>query len=411
MKRSIVAFLEYLFMFFLIIEFNTPYMYFPFIRKAVYLLLFVVLLGLNLSRMGKIKIDFLILAILLGTFLPSLNVAEGQFLRFFRMYVLFLSLLVLYLVALFKEGRDRVYSLFLKYSNIVSILATISLSFWFLGSILEIIPYTTVIPNSWGRDKFIPTYYGIYFETQEAMATAGQESAMIRNSGIFNEAPMHNMILCVAIAIEIFLRPKLSKTRVLILVVTIFSTISTTGVIFLVILLSGKFVLAMNTKRRSIMILCIPIALLLSVWLVSALLDNKKETGEGSYNSRSRDIVRCIEVGLENPILGVEIFHKADEVGGTEASGYGYSNSLFAIFAHGGFYMWILYLLPLFIMPLLCYKRDKDIHILGVMMCYFLLFTFTNSHYKYLTLLFIGMGLSYWDMIFYAKNIKARNIS
>lgn len=388
-------------MFFVILEFNTAYTCFLFIKWGIRIISLVALFLLIVFSLRRFKVDFMVLGLIIGALPLLFNLADGHIWDYIRLYILFLPMAVLYLTTLFKEGRDKVCSLLLKYSNIVIVLSLVSLFFWSLGTVSEMIPYTMLVPNNWGgNERFIPTYYGIYFETQEAMAIAGQESASVRNTGIFNEAPMHNMILCVAIAIEVFLRPKLSKVRILILVITVLSTISTTGIVFLTLLLSAKLYSAMRASRRIVLILGLPLFLLLMLFSVSATLENKKETGEGSYNSRSRDIVRCIEVGVENPLLGKEMFHDNKPI---KSENYGFSNSTFTIFAHGGFYVLSFYLMALLIMPFLCYRRTKDTGILGVMLFYFLLFTFTLSPYKYLTMIFMAIGLAYWNVVFYKK--------
>lgn len=299
------------------------------------------------------------------------------------------------------EERESVSHLFIKFSNIVAVIAIISLFFWFLGSTLELIPSTAIIPNSWGHDKFIPTYFGIYFETQEAVAASGAES-MIRNSGVFNEAPMYNMILCTALSVELFLRPRICIKRIILFTLTIITTISTTGFIFMFVVYAIKGYNSFASKYRLQMILLLPIFLLASFLVMNSILENKKETGEGSYSSRSRDIVKCIEVGLEHPINGIGIMH-ANKA--TTTDNLGYSNSLFGTFAHGGLYFLFLYLIPLFLIPFFVGLKYGDYQLSIMIFCYFLLFTFTLSQYKVLTLLIISYSLAYWgNAIFRVKS-------
>lgn len=399
--KLMIAILEYLLMFLIVIEFNTPYTYFPLIGKIVNfvpLILFSFFLILNIKN---VKLDIFFLILLFCSFLPALNVVNGQYSRYVKLYIVFLPLCFLYFMML-KSKRINGKMIFLKFSNIVVCLAGISLFFWCLGSIMGIIDYTIMIPNTWGGDRFIPTYYGLYFETQNALATSESTESIIRNSGIFNEAPMHNFVLCFALSIELFLREKFSFIKSLVLLVTIFTTLSTTGFLVLLFLISCKLYIVYGAKVRRYFVLVIPLLFLLLLYLTSGILENKKETGESSYSARSEDIIRCIEVGLENPILGVGLFHEGDEFGKKE-NRFGFSNSLFGIFAHGGFYVSSLYFCALFIFPFIIFRKTKDKGLLTMQMCFFLLFTFTLSQYRYLTLFVLCYNLAMWDYLFLNK--------
>ena len=404
LRRFATILFEYILVLLIIIEFNTPYMYFKFIATPVKYIP-ILLLGLLLTMRGT-KINGLFLLLILGAFLPMMNVAEGHMKDFVRLYMLVFPILYLYLrCSAIEEGIESFRRILIKFSDIVVVLAAVSLFFFIFGSMLEQMPYTALIPNNWGGDKFIPTYYGIYFETQETSMTEGAET-LVRNSGIFNEAPMHNMVLCIAMSIELFIRKRLSIIRTLILFAAIISTISTTGYIVLLIMSALKIYSIMGNRLKRLFILFSPIILFLLFLVFSAILENKKETGEGSYNSRSRDIERCIEVGMENPVIGLELFHKGEEEG-AGVNDFGYSNSLFGVFAHGGLYTFSLYLGLLFIIPFLCYWKTKDRNFLFMQFCFFTLFTFTVSQYKYLTILFMAISLAYWDV--YVLNKKSLN--
>ena len=148
------------------------------------------------------------------------------------------------------------------------------------------------------------------------------------------------------------------------------------------------------------MILLLPIFILMGVFSINNILDNKKETGEYSYNSRSHDIVKCIEVGIENPIAGVGIMYKAAYA---ESNFFGFSNFLFGVFAHGGFYFLLLYLFPFLIIPLILLLKYKNSSIGGILLSYFGVFSFTVSEYKVLTIFVIACSLSYWYFVVFKK--------
>ena len=410
MIRYLASFLEYLLMLMVILEFNTPYTYFPVIRHGVFLSIIGLLGILCLLSWRHVSFEILAFAfaILIGALFPFLNVYENGFKNYVRLYVIIFPLLVVLLASYLNRSEDECQHLLLKFSNLVVALAVISLFFWIFGSTLGVIPSTAIIPNSWGHAKFIPTYYGIYFETQEAVASAGAES-MIRNSGIFNEAPMHNMILCTALAVELCIRQTKSIKRIILLIFTIITTISTTGFIFMFLLLSIKSYQAFASRYKLQMLLLIPLLFMVALFFVGEILDNKKETGEGSYNSRGADVVKCIEVGFEHPISGVGVFFKSEE-NSSESRSFGYSNSLFGTFAHGGLYLVSLYIIALLVMPVLIYWRTGNLSFMLFMLSYFLLFTFTVSQYKVLTLFMVSYCLSYWYELTFSQHSVSGNM-
>jgi hypothetical protein len=299
---------------------------------------------------------------------------------------------LLYLSSLKRNGFNSVSSVLLKYSNIVFILAAISLIYWFLGSNLEIIAPTMYVPNTWKGSgiQMIPTYHFLYFETQEA-SFMGYET--VRNSGIFNEGPMYNMVLCVALSIELFLRPIKLFKRIILLGITIATTFTTTGIIFLGLTVVWIVFHFFSEKARALLIIIIPVLVVGMMTFSNAVLEDKQtSSGESSVSSRMYDITTCIDIGMENPLLGQGLFTKklSEADGGT----YGYSNSLFTMFADGGFYTVFLYIAALVLIPLRDYLNNREVLWPLMMFAYFLLFTFTISHYQLLTLLFVAFGLT-----------------
>ena len=253
------------------------------------------------------------------------------------------------------------------------------------------------VPNSWKGDgiEMIPTYHFLYFETQEA---SFMDYETVRNSGIFNEGPMYNMVLCVALSIELFLRPTKSLKRIALLAITIATTFTTTGIIFLGLTVVWILFHYFSEKARALLIIVIPVLIVGMMTFSSAVLEDKQtSSGEGSVKSRMYDITTCIDIGLENPLLGQGLFTKklSEADGGT----YGYSNSLFTLFADGGFYTVFLYIAALVLIPLRDYLKSREVLWPLMMFAYFLLFTFTISQYQLLTLLFVAFGLTMFTQI------------
>lgn len=397
MKRYIISLFQYLFIVGLILEFCTPYICFSQIWHAIqYVVMFSLLLLVLISTSISYSAIRLALLLIIGGLFPALFVA-GDIIAYVKLYFVFLPLCVIYILGLLKSDESKVNTLFFKYSNVMFFLSISSLFFWLFGSILEWVPYTTVIPNNWFDDRFIPTYYGVYFETQKnlfgEMASPGVD-AIIKNTGIFNEAPMYSLNLCMALAVECFLRARFVFYRIIIFVATILTTFSTTGYFFLIFIVMVHIIVLHKNKKSCLKPILTILFFSLSVVASSFLLDNKKETGESSFTHRIEDIEKCIIIGFENPITGVGIMHEAKEDGPADIN-FGFSNSLFTVFAHGGFYFLFLYVFPLFIMPYFNYRKNRNLSS-WIMFSFFFLFTFTLSQYWYFTIFLVSLGVAYW---------------
>lgn len=395
MKTTVIRrILEYLLVFCIILEFNTPYLIFPEVKRMIQVFPIFILLGLLIISNYSItkKVNILVFIYLVGALFPMLALRDHNYPSYIIRYVLILPLLWMYLSHRKEFGSSVYNSLFLKYSNVMVIIAVASLVMWFLCSILQVVPATSFFPYEWGSSiDFIPTYWGVYFETQ-SIAPLGEK--IWRNTGIFNEGPMYNMALCVAFIIEYFIQPFRSKTKLWILAIAIFTTFTTTGQFFLMGIGIWSVFNRMGRRYRILLLLVVPILLYFGYVVAGTLLANKKATGgEDSMNLRTEDITWCMEVGMEHPMLGVGLTLREGE-SLWHGKTLGRSNSLFAVFARGGLFVLILYIGALLLIPYLYYRKYKDPKWFYAMFCFFLVFTVTVSFLNYLTLLFIAWGMS-----------------
>ena len=357
MKTTVIRrILEYLLVFCIILEFNTPYLIFPEVKRMIQVFPIFILLGLLIISNYSItkKVNILVFIYLVGALFPMLALRDHNYPSYIIRYVLILPLLWMYLSHRKEFGSSVYNSLFLKYSNVMVIIAVASLVMWFLCSILQVVPATSFFPYEWGSSiDFIPTYWGVYFETQ-SIAPLGEK--IWRNTGIFNEGPMYNMALCVAFIIEYFIQPFRSKTKLWILAIAIFTTFTTTGQFFLMGIGIWSVFNRMGRRYRILLLLVVPILLYFGYVVAGTLLANKKATGgEDSMNLRTEDITWCMEAGMEHPMLGVGLTLREGE-SLWHGKTLGRSNSLFAVFARGGLFVLILYIGALLLIPYLYYS-------------------------------------------------------
>lgn len=385
--------LEYLLIILIILDFPVVYSYFePFTRFVTYFTLFILSL-LVISKYKYITSTTwsLILIYYLGALLPIFTITKQDTAIFIQRYILFLPLFFVYL----RQNRktDYNHSLLKKYTNVVFVIATISLFMWISCSIVGILSPTNYFPYTWkGYLEFIPSYYNIYFETQISRFL---NSSIVRNTAFFNEGPMYNMILCTALVSELYLK-KTSVIKISIFIISILTTLTTTG--FFVLLILGATKLFKTQKRISFLTRILYITASIIIILVGSiyLLDNKTKNESGSLNTRTNTILVDIEVGMNNPILGSNFIR--GEFKGKNSAQIDQSNSLFYLFACGGLYGVALYTIPLLFIPYTYYRKYKDSNWLSTMSIIFLVFVVTLSLHKYVILMFLAWGISNFDL-------------
>ncbi len=298
--------------------------------------------------------------------------------------------IAIYFMAQLLINTNRYHAVFLKYSDLIFVVACVSLFFWFFGSVMHIISPTGSVLTLWSDNEkgmWVPSYYGVYFETQRLYG-------IIRNSGIFTEAPMFNLNLCIALLIELFIRDDIRKIRSIILIVAIVSTLSATGYCIVIL---AVFLKVLNENKKNsigyiIKIAIVPVALIVGIILVQGLLLDKLSSGSGMV--RLDDFKAGFLAWKESPLFGVG-YGNMDAIQKYMSSfrlyNTGFSNSLMQIIAQGGIALATIY----FVFAIRWIKKAlvfRDYRKLCFILAYLSLFVVTISSYKFITLFIFMMG-------------------
>ena len=258
----------------------------------------------------------------------------------------FINFPLLLVIILLLREQNKLQAWLINIINITVLLAVISLFFWIFVSNLNVISPTDYLINKWSDGGVAVSYYNMYFETQgiEIM-----DNVIVRNSGVFAEAPMWNLILSIALMIQtLFLGRNDYKTFILVL--TILSTVSTTGVYIIGLIIAYKIIFEVSGWKKYIALILVPILLL----GLSFIWENKSETASASI--RFDDYKAGIQAWFDNVFFGsgflngLRVIERYMDT--TIRANLGYSNSLFVILAQGGIILFILYLLPMFLILL-----------------------------------------------------------
>lgn len=288
-------------------------------------------------------------------------------------FLIFLPLLLIYLSNLTKTEFNN---LLKKFVNVVVVLSAISLMFWILILLFKL-KSTGTIKVVWGQPySLIQTYYYLHFNTQDVWWITG--TSLMRNTGIFTEAPMYSLILIVALVFNNLLNFENTKSnfiKTLILFMTIITTISVTGIICSIIIIATnrkRYLLSMEKRYRIFFIFSLMVIIICMIPLGVNLLSKKLNTSSATH--RNMDVKNGFNIFLEKPLLGHGINHERATEDDYE-NGYGYSNTIIPVITDGGIILGILYILPFALVIIKGIKNRKKNYLIFSLIFAILIFT------------------------------------
>lgn len=310
--------------------------------------------------------------------------------NFLYLFVIGLPCLFLLFAELHQKGR--LLQLIYRIGNVVCILAAISLFFWIFGVVLDVIQPNMSTRINWGTFDRIRGYWGLHFEIQRD-TTFG--TLMYRNSGIFAEAPMLNLWTNIALAVELFLKDKSSKLRITLLVITILTTMSTTGIIFIALCIVLKYIgnfRKMKPLAKVFLIVVAMVAIPVIVYAIYEVMVLKSDTQ--SFAMRMSDYIGGLKLWWDYPLFGSGYGNLQSLLGYIYSPNgvLGFSNSIMAVLATGGLWMAI----PFYgahigaMFPKL--TGSKSISRFSI--CYFYLFCTTAFFARYIAVVMVAFGLA-----------------
>ncbi len=294
------------------------------------------------------------------------------------------------------------------YVNWMVIIGLLSLILWILVSCMRILQFNSSILSDWstfnGYAARISSFHGVYFETQYL-------NNIPRNSAIFPEAPMASLHFLMALSLNVlFCKEKLSKIKSLILTLAVMSTLSSTGYIGIVLLITYKIIFHKfkNNTFNYLKFLLIIIFLLGSVLIVNSIFSQKIGSESGSI--RKDDYLAAFSAWKTSPIFGVGLVSDTVKNYMSLWRGYnlGFSNSLMDILAHGGLYLLVIYIgsgIKGFISNLKIKNFDM---IMFIIILFYLFATtiFTNSFLILATFIWIAIGKPNKEKGNYMEEVK-----
>lgn len=393
-KSSILNFFYYMIAIVLIINcrsiWTTKYPAINSLDRNCFLLLLIsaiaiILLKLkeNETKIVPLIIVSMILILYFGIYIlgSTYEVSKGMDVR------LASSIIILMWVINFTTSNDyRISAILVKYKNLMVIIAIVSLFYWIFGTILHILHANGSFQTIWtgtGLPSTIPSYDGIYFETQSLTTSYG---ILQRNSAIFTEGPMAALNFGIALLIENFQQneSKRHKFSFFILCISIISTLSTTGYILLAIVFCyDVYFYDKFYKYRNFLLVGIIAGFLI---VIVFLLKEKFNVDVGSSSVRLDDYVVGVEAWKQHPFLGNGVENNdylKQFMGIWRWSNTGFSNSITKVLSDGGIYLFIGYMFC-FIKGIVDSIKTKNKEKLLIVLIVLFLFITTAFPYTYL---------------------------
>lgn len=249
-------------------------------------------------------------------------------------------LLIYYLLVEKKNGP----SLLKAYRNLILIIAMVSLFFWTFGSVLRIIPYTSVVWSDWGASSTgkytqLKSYFMLHFESETIHIF---KQTFVCNRAIFVERAFAAFAFEIGWLYELFIEKNPSRMKQLILTVAMISTLSITGLIVVTVTFMLYYVFNGTNDRivKLIRLFFIPAIILIGAGAIFFLLKTKMSIGI-SYSARIRDFRNGFSAWLKNPLFG---YGYGNSLSINRLFNAGYSNSVSMILTQGGCMLAIIYI-------------------------------------------------------------------
>ncbi|MBR1704342.1 MAG: hypothetical protein IJ720_03145 [Clostridia bacterium] len=306
--------------------------------------------------------------------------------------------------------RKTLTDLFIKYAQIISIIALISLFFWVTASFLHWFGSTGTLDILWGKERTIHSFYGLYFHWQHDFSIHGHQ--LYRNIGIFTEAPMYSLHLTTALMFDIMLnhqRKAFRYFRIAVLLLAIVTTFSITGYLFAMalVVIDIYMILIKNArseepeerKKAVFAIVTITVLGIILAFVGYLLIADKLASRSGGV--RKEDYKNGYLGWIDNIFFGAgygdsEARQRYASWRWHHRAVDGYTNSPMAILCEGGIWFFLCFVVP-FVYDLIAAWTKREWRLLVCIGLF--IFVFVTTTIQHTSLLIAFMALSFTSML------------
>ena len=279
-----------------------------------------------------------------------------------------------------------------KLADIVTALAAISLVCYLLGTCLDILPWARETTYFWASEtRTCTTYYHLYYEAQ---STDMFGLHLVRNCGIFTEAPGYAVFLIIALATEMFLRKQPRVWRLVLLCVTVITTYSTKAVLLAVGVFGLHYIITAprTPLQRRLKRIILPIVCVAGAAVAVILLIDKMNTE--SFYIRIDDLLASLKTWWTSPLFGTGYYNDESVIAqfAYPRPNNGLSMGLPVLLAQGGLFLVALYIVAASGYVLRQHGGDRW-KAASFFTVYFALMFVSNMPFSFLALLVLALSL------------------
>ena len=389
--------LEYLIWIFIILDFNTVFLYnggthyYTLIASGLILFSLCTKQRLRIPKNALLYIAIYLCYMILWNILAYKLYFNAEFVERF---LVFMPLIWIYIYNI----KD-LETFLRKFSNIIIVLAVLSLIFWSLGTIMKLLDTPYLSKMYWGFDNnryvTVKNYFNLYFETSHNYEIFGINTA--RNDGIFCEGPMYAAVLVLAQAYEFFYSKTLNIKRIVILTIATITTISLTGWILVLFMYIYKFISKRENTSSKLMVKVVVgfIVVCLGIYAVYYIFEMKTSTD--SFMIRLDDYIAGFNSWKTSVIWGHGYGNSAyakSLISSFRSDNTGASNSVTVVLSQGGI-MWLLFYVAGFISYFKIAKKYKNWSYYGFLIVFLMMFLTVVFHTRLMILVLLSIGFSY----------------
>lgn len=234
---------------------------------------------------------------------------------------------------------------------------------------------------NWGGPAYVDNWMFLHFNPQ---GMPFMSFTYGRNTGIFVEAPQYAFILCLGMSIEVFIKKHTKIWKILILLISIYTTLSTTGTIVSIVIIFA-WIFKVQPRRKVYKILKKMFLFLISfiaAYLILDIYKNKQGIGN-SYQIRQLNSQTAWDNFFNNPIIGLGF--KSDSIG----VGGGNTSTITQSFQEGGIIFGLIYFIPIVAVGFKSLLK-KQYNILFFTIVYLILLYPTVMTYTQLSIIMVG---------------------
>lgn len=282
--------------------------------------------------------------------------------------------------------KDISRKLFKYYRCFVLILCIISLLFFIFGTLLGIIKsnnYYSAKQIGWAMFGY-NSYYGMYFEGHKTFILG---RTLIRNISIFLEAPIFTYVIINALYFEMFYSEKANNKVIFIFVLTALTTFSTTSII--VVALFTFIYIYKNYMKKSLLKIFLPIGLIIVFRVGITFISDKLSETNMSGVARLDDFMASWRAFFHNPLIGIGFNNVLGINKYRSLPLTGMSCGIPFVFANGGIFHGMLYVLPTIIGGIRFALKKISIEGLGFILTQLFLLTVIVTEYTMLGIMML----------------------